>query len=129
MSAPNEGTVSFNSSGKATFTPLSTAEYNAWAVANNQPQTSTPSGTAQYNAINAMVNATRVGGVNGPLPTDFFHTPLPQGFAAKNANSFDITTLSGFKLYRLRQAYGNGFGQLRELGQPRYIQFGLKIYF
>jgi len=129
MGAPNEGAVSFDSSGKATFTALTTAEYNTWAVANNQPQTTTPAGTSQYNAINAMVNATRIGGVNGALPTDFFHVPLPQGFAAKNANAFDITTLNGFKLYRLRQAYGNGFGQLRELGQPRYIQFGLKIYF
>ena len=73
--------------------------------------------------------STRLGGPNGSLPTDFFHVPVPQGFAAKNPNSFDITTLNGFKLYRLRQAYGNGFGQLRELGQPRYIQFGLKIYF
>ena len=81
----------------------------------------------QYNAINSMVNGTRL--PSGALPTDFFHLPVPQGFATMSANSFDIRTLNGFKLYRMRQAYGQGFGQLRELGMPRYIQFGLKLYF
>ena len=36
--------------------------------------------------------------------------PVPQGFATKDANSFDITTPGGYKLYRLRQAYANGGG-------------------
>jgi hypothetical protein len=60
---------------------------------------------------------------------DFFHIPLPQGFATTNANAFDITTLTGFKEFRLRQAYSTSFGQLRELALPRYIQFGIKFYF
>ena len=127
MGAPNEGTTTFNSAGTPSFVPIATSEYNAWATSNNQPLSGTPAGTAQYNAINAMVNGTRMPG--GALPTDFFHVPVPKGFATMNANSFDIRTLNGFKLYRLRQAYGMGFGQLRELGMPRYIQFGLKIYF
>jgi hypothetical protein len=127
MAAPNEGTTSFNSSGAPVFTPISTSEYNTWATANGQPTTSTSAGTSQYNAIVAMVNGTRL--PSGALPTDFFHISVPQGFATKSANSFDIRTLDGFKLFRLRQAYGQGFGQLRELGLPRYIQFGLKIYF
>ena len=67
---------------------------------------------------------------SGALPLDFFaHVRVPQGFATKDANSFDIGTLEGFKLYRLRRAYSTSFGTLRELGLPRYIQFGLKIYF
>lgn len=127
MSAPNEGTTSFTSAGAPSFVPLSTSEYNTWAATNNQPLVGTSAGTSAYNAINAMVNGTRL--ASGALPTDFFHVPLPKGFATMNANSFDLRTLNGFKLYRLRQAYGMGFGQLRELGMPRYIQFGLKIYF
>jgi len=45
-----------------------------------------------------------------------------------NANSFDITTLDGFKLYRLRQALGTT-GLYTPSGQSRYIQLGLKIFF
>jgi hypothetical protein len=75
----------------------------------------------------ALVNAQRL--PSNALPLDFFHIQLPQGFATRLPNSFDITTLQGFKLYRLRQAYDANFGTLREVQQPRYIQFGLKIYF
>jgi hypothetical protein len=127
MGAPNEGTTTFDSAGKASFVPISTSEYNTWASSNSQPLFGTSAGTAQYNTINAMVNGMRL--ASGALATDFFHVPVPQGFATMNPNAFDIRTLNGFKLYRLRQAYGMGFGQLRELGMPRYIQFGLKIYF
>lgn len=127
MGAPNEGTITVSSSGTATFTPISASEYDAWAKLNNQPLSTTSAGSSQLKAIQTMVNNTRL--PSGALPTDFFHTGLPQGFATTNPNSFDIRTLNGFKLYRLRQAYSPGFGQLRELGLPRYIQFGLKIYF
>lgn len=131
MSAPNEGTttVTINSSGQAqgTFVPISASEYDTWAKFNNQPLSNTQAGAAQLSAIQNMVNSTHSS--TSPLPVDFFHIPVPQGFATANANSFDIRTLNGFKLYRSRQAYGMGFGQLRELGQPRYIQFGLKVYF
>jgi len=56
---------------------------------------------------------------------------IPQGFATTNPNSFDITTLSGLKLYRLRQSLDTNFGTLAASTpyQPRYIQFGLKLYF
>ena len=63
------------------------------------------------------------------LPADFFHARLPQGFATTSANSFDITSIDGYKLYRLRQAYGQGFGQLVSVNNPRYIQIGLKFFF
>jgi len=68
---------------------------------------------------------------SGAIPLDFFHVPIPQGFATTAATSFDITTLSGLKLYRLRQAYDANFGTLGASVpyQPRYIQFGLKLYF
>ena len=74
-----------------------------------------------------MVNAQRL--PSGTLPLNFWSIPLSQRFATTDANNFDIRTLNGFKLYRLRQAYSTGFGQLRELQQPRYLQFGLRIFF
>jgi hypothetical protein len=113
---------------------ITAAEYNTWATFNGR----TPS-TAELNAIRALVNATRLPNnvvTNAPasaLPADFFHVRIPQGFATRNANSFDITTLEGFKLYRLRQTYDPNFGTLfavqSNTGGPRYIQFGIKIYF
>lgn len=101
---------------------ITAAEYNAWAAANGRTAS-----TAELTAIRALVNAQRL--PSNALPLDFFHIGLPQGFATRTANSFDITTLQGFKLYRLRQTYDTNFGTLREVQQPRYIQFGLKIYF
>jgi len=55
--------------------------------------------------------------------------PIPQQFATTDPNKYDIRTLDGFKLFRLRQAYNTGFGQLRELQLPRYLQFGIRIFF
>jgi hypothetical protein len=107
--------------------PITTAEYNTWATANGQPLASTPQGAAQLSSIRNLVGGFKSS--TGALPLDFFHVQLPQGFATTNANTFDIRTLQGFKLFRLRNAYNTGFGQLRELGLPRYIQFGIKIYF
>jgi hypothetical protein len=101
---------------------ITAAEYNAWAAFNGI----TPS-TAQLNQIRAMVNAQRLS--SNALPLDFFHTAVPAGFATTNLNAFDIRTLEGFKLYRLRQAYDTNFGTLREVAQPRYIQFGIRIFF
>jgi hypothetical protein len=52
-----------------------------------------------------------------------------------NANSFDITdpTLSGYKLYRVRQDYNSGsanfFGTLHVASEARHLQFGLRIFF
>ncbi len=101
---------------------ITTAEYNAWAAFNGK----TPS-TAELSQIRAMVNALRL--PSNALPLNFYHIGIPGGFASSNANSFNIATLDGFKLYRLRQAYDANFGTLREVQQPRYIQFGIRIFF
>jgi len=136
MGAPNEGTVTVNTTtGVKTYTPLTTTEYNNWAVINGQPCTTggpstcptSTTGTNQYNSIVAMINAQRQS--SGALPTNFWTIPLTKGFATKDANNFDIRDLTGFKLYRLRQTYNTGFGQLRELQLPRYLQFGIRIFF
>jgi hypothetical protein len=66
------------------------------------------------------------------LPLDFFHVPLPQGFATRDPLSFDIRNLSDFKLYRIRQTYDANFGTLAGNTAntlPRYIQFGIRVFF
>jgi hypothetical protein len=109
---------------------LTAADYDTWARANNQPLSATAAGMAQLNAVNAMVNGVRTpAGANGAVPNDFFHIALPHNFYGTQATAFDIRTLDGFRLFRMRQAYNTGFGDLYSFGQPRYIQFGLKLYF
>jgi hypothetical protein len=102
-------------------------DLNAWLAAN-------PGKTATLAQVNALIINSRLppapGQTTGPLPLDFFHVPIPEGFATTNANAFDITTLEGLKRYRLRQAYDTSFGALNSaFSQPRYIQFGVKIFF
>jgi hypothetical protein len=82
-------------------------------------------------AINNMVNAQKVSSNGGTavLPANFFTTPLPANFYGTQANTFNITTLQGYKLYQLRTAYNTGFGALTNTSSPRYIQFGAKLYF
>ena len=116
--------------------PITAAEYNAWATFNGQPQSTTPAGAALLAQIRGNVNATRQSGPQGAqtggLPLDFFHLPLPQGFATRDPLSFDIRTLEGFKLYRIRQTYDANFGTLTGNTSntlPRYIQFGIRVYF
>jgi len=117
--------------------PITAAEYNAWAAFNNQPLSTTTAGAALLAQIRANVNATRQTGTQGPntggLPLDFFHVQLPQGFATKNPLAFDITKLDQFKLYRIRQTYDQNFGSLFAIqggtGGPRYIQFGIRLFF
>jgi hypothetical protein len=115
--------------GLPTETPLTAAEYDAWQAfsPSTRPARSTPAGAALLTQIQSLVTSNRL--PTGALPLDFFHVQLPGQFATTNANAFDITTLQGYKLYRLRQTYSTSFGQLRELGLPRYVQFGIKIYF
>ena len=105
---------------------LTAAEYDTWARANNQPLSTTTTGTAQFNSILAMVNSQKT---NNVLPTNFFSVPLGRNFYGTPANSYDITTLSGYKQYRLRNAYSTSFGDLYQRGGSRYIQFGLKLFF
>ena len=106
---------------------ITTAEYNLWAMANGQPLASTTAGLAQLNQIRANVNAVRL--PSNALPLNFFSVRVPDGFATTPATSFDIRTVEGFKLYRLRQGYDTNFGTLFAVNNPRYIQFGIKIYF
>ena len=111
---------------------LTTSAYNTWAQANNQPLQSTAAGTAIYNNIVNMVNAQK--NASGALPADFYRIPLQANFYGTPANSYDITTLQGYKLYQLRNAYNTSsgqapFGDMYQGGSSRYLQFGVKIIF
>jgi hypothetical protein len=110
--------------------PITVAEYNTWATFNNQPLANTAAGAAQLAAIRSNVNATRLNGGIGGLPPEFFHVRLPEGFATTNPLSFDIRNLDQFKLYRIRQNYDQNFGSLTAADtSPRYVQFGIRIFF
>jgi len=115
--------------GAPSTATLTTAAYNTWATANNQPLQSTTAGAAIYNGIVNMVNAQKTAA--GALPANFYSVPLPANFYGTSANSFNITTLSGYKLYQLRQSYASAqnFGTLYNNSQPRFVQFGVKLYF
>jgi hypothetical protein len=124
---------------------ISAAEYNAWAIFNNQPQSNTAAGQAILAQIRGMVDnvrlAPRPGQTSGALPDAFFTTLIPQGFATTNPLSYNITTLQGFQLWRLRNAYEANFGTLtsgqvgNSFGSPnpgtssRYLQFGIRLIF
>ncbi len=125
---PTEITAEQEPFGTATRGAVITvAEYNTWAGLNGQPLSTSTAGAAQLAAIRAKVNAVRL--PSNALPVDFFHVNIPQGFATRAATSFDLTSLEGFKLYRLRQTYDPNFGTLFAVNNPRYIQFGIKLYF
>lgn len=116
-----------NSSGGPGFTTtvpnealVTQAEFNTWLAAN-------PGSTVTLTQVNNLITSSRL--PNGSLPLDFFSVPVPEGFSSKVANSFNIGTIDGLKLYRVRQAYDTNWGQLRALPQPRYIQFGIRIFF
>jgi hypothetical protein len=124
----NSGNAGPDFMGLPTETAITGSEYDAWAAfAAGRPARSTPAGAALFAQIQQFVTGNRLS--TGALPLDYFHIRLPQGFATTNPNAIDITTLNGYKLYRLRQTYSTSFGTLRELGLPRYIQFGIKINF
>lgn len=116
--------------GAPSTATLTTANYNAWAAANGQPAYNATAGTpgyALYNQITGMVNAQK--STAGALPANFFTIPLPTNFYGRVATSYDITTLQGYKLYQLRTAYATNFGTLYNSSTPRYLQFGVKLYF
>ncbi len=111
--------------------PITAAEFATWVAFDP-----TNRSTVTLAQVRALVNVTRQTGTGGPqtggLPLDFFHIQLPQGFATKNPLTFDISTLQGYKLYRLRQTYDTNFGTLTGGGPntlPRYIQFGIRLFF
>lgn len=113
--------------GAPSTAALNATDYNSWATTNGQPPASTAAGAAQLAQINAMVNAQKL--PSGALPSNFFAIQLPSNFYGKPTASYDITTLQGYKYFRLRQAYATNFGTLYQNGQSRYIQFGVKLYF
>jgi hypothetical protein len=114
--------------GTPTQTPITAVEYDAWATYNNKPLSSTPAGAAMLGQVQAIVTNNRIG--NGNLPANFFSIPVPTGFTQIPLNTYDITTVQGFKLYRLSQAWGNTFGTLsNNLAQPRKIQWEIKFIF
>jgi hypothetical protein len=108
---------------------ITSAEYDAWARVHSRPLSTTGDGAALMQQIQQLVIGNRL--PSGALPADFFHVQLPQGFATSDLNAYDVTTLDGFKLFRLRQSYNQGFGQLFAVSNPgsRYIQLGVKFFF
>ena len=116
--------------GAPSVATLTTTNYNLWAAANGQPAYNSTAGTpgnVLYNQIVGMVNAQKNSA--GALPANFYSFPLPADFWAKQPNSYDIRTVDGYKLYQLRSAYNTGFGVLYNNSIPRYLQFGVKLYF
>ena len=134
LNAFNKPVFRFNNTGNTPFgfgtlpteTPVTLAEYNAWAAFNGKPNAT---GATDPNLIavqNLTINSRLP---TGAIPTSFYSIPVPTGFATRNPNSFDITTLEGMKLYRLRQTYNTNFGTLFAVNNPRYIQFGIRLFF
>jgi len=59
----------------------------------------------------------------------FTNISRPLDYVVGNAtNSYNITTLQGYKYYQLRTAYSTSFGDLCNNNAPRYIQLGIKLY-
>jgi len=126
---PNAGGGSDFMGAPSTAT-LTTSAYNTWAAANGQPAYSATAGTPGYNLYNQVINMVNAQkDAAGALPANFYRIALPANFYGTNANSYDITTLNGYKLYQLRNAYSTSFGNLYQAGSSRYIQFGVKFYF
>jgi hypothetical protein len=118
---PNSGGSDLFGSAPST-TLITLAQYNAWATFNGMPTAATVPIQIQN-----MFNAAKVGLA---LPANFYSIQLPQGFATRNPNTYDITTLNGYKLYMLRQSYNTTFGSLTQgLQTERYVQLGVKIIF
>ncbi len=125
--------------------PIAPLEYDAWAGLNNKPLSNTAAGAAILGQIRSMVDgvrlAPRAGQTSGALPANFFSVAVPQGFATTNPLLYDLTTLQGFKQWRLRNAYEANFGSLtsgqvgNSFGSPnpgtsqRYLQFGIRLIF
>ena len=134
LNAFNNPVFRYNNTGNTPFgfgqlpneNPISLAEYNAWAAFNGKPNATGTADPLFVGVQNLTVNARLA---TGALPVDYFHVQLPQGFATRNMNSFDITTDQGLRLFRLRQTYDSNFGTLFETQNPRYIQFGIRLFF
>jgi hypothetical protein len=117
---PNTGNTPNGFGGLPNEALLTQANLNAWLAAN-------PGRTATLTDVNNLIINSRL--PSGALPLNFFRVRIPEGFASRTPESFDITTLDGLKLYRLRQAYDPNFGTLFAVNNPRYFRFGLKLTF
>lgn len=128
---PNFRLNSLNFTNLPDETAISAADYDAWVAADASRSglaRSTTAGAAAFLQAQNIINNNRL--PSGGIPLNFFSSQnLPEGFATTVATQFDIRTLEGFRLYRLRRAYDNNFGTLRALDAPRYIQFGIRIFF
>jgi len=122
----NTGNTPFGFGGLPNEALLTAADITAWNTAN-------PGQTAVLAQVNSLIDSNRLpvapGQTVGALPLDFFSVRVPEGFASRAATSFDIRTLDGLKLYRARQAYDTNFGTLFSNNNPRYIQFGIRLFF
>ena len=122
----NTGNTPFGFGGLPSDALLTQADINAWNAAN-------PGQTATLAQVNGVLNSIRLpvapGQTVGALPLSFFSARIPEGFATRTANSFDIRTVEGLKLYRARQVYDTNFGTLFANNAPRYIQFGVRVFF
>ena len=133
--SPNNGSGSLtdilNGYPPFTFTAANiTSIYSTWAAANGQPAANTAGGAANIATISQFIGgAANAGGI---LAANFYTVPLPTGFALSNQTSYNVLTPNGFKLYEIRGNINSGSGALSQnqfLNPPRYVQFGLKIYF
>ena len=133
------GTNSFN--GAYVFNAPSTADlpvanYNTWAGAWNTAhagdqvplQTSGQPNNAVYQQIVNLTAVPRAAN-SGVLPRDFFSIPVPGNFAGLSANSFDLRTPDGLKLYQLRSVYNSVWGTLSDPANARYLQVSVRFTF
>lgn len=144
-SLPNTSTCTAAAQQRSSV--ITSGEYDTWATFNNQPLSSTAAGQVILGQIRTMVNALRLPprpgqtAGNGALPDNFYSIQLPSGFATRNSLAYDIRTLDGFRLWRLRNNYDGNFGTLtsgqvgNSFGSPnpgtssRYLQFGIRLIF
>ena len=129
------GFTSGRGPGNPSQSPISTAEYDAWVAANPSRSglaRSTTAGAAMFNQVRNLVcnNVTNPAACTGFLPANYFSVAVPTGFTQIPLNNFDITTLEGFKQFRLSQSWDKNFGTLStNLFQPRKIQYSIKFIF
>jgi hypothetical protein len=129
----NAGGVDF--SGQPSTATLSTSAYNTWAAANGKPAYSSTVGSAGYNLYNQIIsNINSFRNSAGVLPNNFYTVQLPANFWSAAATSYDITTTQGYQYYQMKTSYNAAFGELYNapssgVSIPRYLQFGLKLYF
>jgi len=115
--------------------PIATTEYDSWVAADVGRASlarTTTAGAAAFNNVRNFVcnNITNTTACTGLLPPAYFSIAVPTGFTQIPLNNFDITTLDGFKQYRLSQVWSKNFGTLStNLTFPRRVQYSIKFIF